>query len=62
MHNEVALGQWSMKLYDKDSPTIPLLMKLYMDLDNVSVILHMIEDVPGFKTFIEPYLWSGAYY
>ena len=31
-----------------------------MELDNVSVIPYVIE-VPNFKAFTEPYLWSGAH-
>ena len=50
-----------MKLREEDFPTIPLLMKLYMDLKNVPVIPHMIEEVPDFKAFIEPYIRSGAH-
>jgi hypothetical protein len=49
-----------MKLHEEDFSTISLLMKSYMELDNVSVIPYVIE-VPDFKAFIEPYLWSGAH-
>ena len=58
---DASFGRWSMKLREEDFPTIPLLMKSYMDLENVSVIPHMIEEVPDFKAFIEPYIRSGAH-
>ena len=45
-----------MQLHKEYYPIIPLLMKPYMDLDNVPVISHMVEDVLDFKAFIEPYL------
>ena len=54
-------GRWNMKLREEDFPTIPLLMKSYMDLENIPVIPHMIEEVPDFKAFIEPYIQSGAH-
>ena len=36
-HNDIdaSFGPWSMKLHEEDFPTIPILMKLYMNLDNV---------------------------
>jgi hypothetical protein len=58
---DASFGRWSMKLREEDFPTIPLLMKSYMDLENVPVIPHMIEEVPDFKAFIEPYIRSGAH-
>jgi hypothetical protein len=62
-HDDIgaSFGWWSMKLREEDFPTIPLLMNSYMDLENVLVIPHMIEEVPGFKAFIEPYIRSGAH-
>ena len=45
---DASFGRWSMKLHEEDFPTIPLLMKSYMDLDNVPVIPHLIEEVSGF--------------
>ena len=47
-----------MKLREEDFPTISFLMKSYMNLDNVPVISHMIEEVPD---FIEPYIQSEAH-
>ena len=62
MHDDIdaSLGLWSMKLHE-DFPTIPLLTKSYMNLDNVPMIPNMIEEVPDFKAFIESYLRSGAH-
>ena len=57
-----SFGRWSMKLWEEDFPTIAMLMKLYMDLDNVSVIPHMIEEVPDFKAFIEPSIRSETHW
>jgi hypothetical protein len=53
-------GWWSMKLHEEDFPTIPLLMKSYMDLDHIHVIAHMIEEVPDFKAYIKPYMLKGG--
>ena len=36
-------------------------MKSYVDLENVLIIPHMIEEVPNLKAFIEPYIRSGAH-
>ena len=51
-----------MKLYEEDFPTISLSMKSYMDLNNIHVIPHMIEEVSNFKASIEAYLRSEVYY
>ena len=60
-HNDIdaSFGRWSRKLH-KDFPTISLLMKLYMDLDNVPIISHIIKDESYFKSFIKLYFWSGG--
>ena len=57
---DASFGHWSMKLYEEDFPTIPLLIKSYMDLDNVPVIPHMIEEISNFKAFIKPYMLKGV--
>ena len=57
---DASFGRWSMKLHEEYFPTISLLMKSYMDLDHMSVILHMIEEVPNFKAFIKPYMLKGG--
>jgi hypothetical protein len=53
---DALFGRWSMKLHEEDFPTIPLLMKSYMDLDHMPVIPHMIEEVSDFKAFIKSYI------
>ena len=45
-----------MKLHKEDFPTIHLLIKSYIDLDNVPVIPHLIEEVSDFKMFVKPFL------
>ena len=49
-----------MKLHEEDFPTIPFLMKSYMDLDHTQVIPHMIEEIPNFKTLIKPFMLKGV--
>jgi hypothetical protein len=44
-----------MKRHEEDFPAIPLLMSLYMGLDNVPVVPHIIEELPTFKAFIKLY-------
>ena len=60
-HNDIdaSFGRWSMKLYEEDFSTIPLLMKSYMDLNSVPVIRHLIEKMPDFKIFIKPFVLKG---
>ena len=53
---DASFGRWSMKLREEHFPTIPLLMKSYMNLENVPVIPHMIKEVSDFKALIEPYI------
>jgi hypothetical protein len=53
---DASFGQWRMKLREEDFPTILLLMKSYMNLENVLVIPHMIGEVPNFKAFIKHYI------
>ena len=42
-----------MALKKKSFPTIPLLMKSFMDVEVVSTIPHLIEEMLDFKKFIE---------
>jgi len=56
---DASFGRWSMKLRENDYLTIPELMKLYMDLDKIPVIPHMIEEVPDFKSFIKHFIRRG---
>ena len=53
---------WSLEheVARRDSSTLPILMKLYIDLDNVPVIPHIIEEIPNFKAFIKPYMFKGG--
>jgi hypothetical protein len=57
---DASFGRWSMKLHEEDFPTIPLLMKSYMDLENVHVISHLIGEVHDFKAFIKPFILKGG--
>ena len=57
---DALFGRWSMKLHEVDYPIIPLLMKSYMNLDNVPVIPHLIEEVSDFKTFIKLFIFKGG--
>ena len=51
--------RWSMALKKESFPTIPLLMKLFMDVESIPTILHLIEEVANFKGFIEGLLNDG---
>ena len=41
-------------------PTIPRLMKSFMDCEKYPVIPHFIEEVPDFQTFVEGYLGTSG--
>ena len=49
---DALFGRWSMDLKKENFPTIPALMKSFMDVDSISTIPHLIEEVPDFKAFI----------
>ena len=51
---------WSMVLKKDNFPTIPSLMKSFMDVDSVPTIPHLVEEVPDFKGFIENSILEGA--
>jgi hypothetical protein len=51
--------RWSYKLRANDYPTLPLLMKSFMDVEKQLVIPQLIEEVPNFKAFVDGYLCSG---
>ena len=53
---DALFGRWSYKLRGTDYPTLPLLMKSFMDMESRPVIPHLIEEVPDFKKFVEGYL------
>jgi hypothetical protein len=48
--------RWNMSLRKENFPTIPLLMKSFMDVESVSNISQLIEEVPNFKSFIAGYI------
>jgi hypothetical protein len=50
---DALFGRWNMRLCKHDYPTVPLLMKSLMDGESIPVILHLIEEVPNFKGFID---------
>ena len=60
MHNEidVLFDWWSYKLRRTNYPTLPLLMKSFMDTESRPVIPHLIKEVLEFKKFVEGYLLS----
>ena len=56
---DALFGRWSMALKKESFPTIPLLMKSFMDIETVPTIHHLIEEVPNFKKFIENGIADG---
>ena len=50
---DALFGRWSMLLKKENFPTIPALMKSFMDVESISTIPHLIEEVLDFKSFIE---------
>jgi hypothetical protein len=50
--------RWSWKLRANNYPTLPMLMKLFMDAKKQLVIPHLIEEVPNFEAFVDGYLYS----
>ena len=62
MHDDIdaLFGRWSYKLRGTNYPTLPLLMKSFMDTKSQPVIPHLIEEVPDFKKFVERYLCTGC--
>jgi hypothetical protein len=56
---DALFGRWSMVLKKDNFPTIPSLMKSFMDVDSVPTIPHLIEEVPDFKGFIENSILEG---
>ena len=51
-------GRWSMDLREHDYPTIPLLIKSYMDIEKVHVIAHMIEEFPDWRAYVSEHIPS----
>ena len=56
---DALFGRWSTRLKTEDYPTIPKLMKSFMDCERPPVIPHLIEEVPDFKRFVDGFLHSG---
>jgi len=56
---DALFGRWSMALRKESFPTIPLLMKSFMDIEAVPTIPHLIEEVPDFKGFIQDSIAVG---
>ena len=56
---DASFGIWSMDLREHNYPTIPLLMKSYMNMEKVLVIPHMIEELLDWKTYISEHILSG---
>uniref|UniRef100_A9U683 Predicted protein n=1 Tax=Physcomitrium patens TaxID=3218 RepID=A9U683_PHYPA len=54
IHDDIdaLFGRWSMLLKKEYFPTIPALMKSFMDVESIPTIPHLIEEVPDFKNFI----------
>ena len=45
-----------MSLKNKNFPTIPLLMKSFMNVESIPTIPYLIEEVLDFKSFIVEYI------
>jgi hypothetical protein len=56
---DVMFGRWSYKLRASDFPTLPMLMKSFMDVKKELVIPHLIEEVSNFKAFVDGFLCIG---
>ena len=56
---DTSFGRWSMDLHEHDYPTIPLLIKSYMDMEKVPIIPHMIEELPYWRAFVCDYIPDG---
>jgi hypothetical protein len=57
---DALFGRWSSMLKTNNYPTLPRLMKSFMECETVPVIPHFIEEVPDFKTFVHGYLGTGG--
>ena len=53
---DALFGRWSNLLKTNNYPTVPRLMKSFMDCETHPVIPHLIEEVPDFKRFVQRYL------
>jgi hypothetical protein len=57
---DALFGRWSSRLKTNNYPTLPRLMKSFMDCETHPVIPHLIEEVPDFKAFVNGYLGTGG--
>ena len=57
---DAMFGRWSERLKTNNYPTVPRLMKSFMECEAHPVIPHFIEEVPDFKRFVDGYLGSGG--
>jgi hypothetical protein len=53
---DALFGRWTMALKKENFPTIPLLMKSFMEVESIPTIPHLIEEVPNFKGFIAEHI------
>ena len=56
---DAMFGRCNRRLRENDYPTLPMLMKSFMDVETKPVIPHLIKEVPNFKAFVDGYLCSG---
>jgi hypothetical protein len=56
---DALFGRWSMLLKKDNFPTIPLLMKSFMEVESIPTIPHLIEEVPDFKGLIAGCIAQG---
>jgi len=56
---DALFGRWSMALRKDSFPTIPLLMRSFMENESVPTMPHLIEEVPDFKSFISEGIADG---
>ena len=57
---DALFGRWSSRLKTNNYPTLPRLMKSFMDTEKHPVIPHLIEEVPDFKAFVHGYLGTSG--
>jgi hypothetical protein len=57
-HNDIdaLFGRCSCRLKANNYPMLLMLMKLFMDVERQPIILHLNEEVPNFKAFVDGYL------
>ena len=56
---DAMFGRWSYRLCTNDYPTLPMLMKLFMDIEKQPVIPHLIKEVPNFKSFVDGFFCTS---